>query len=261
MSYLDYDRMAEILARLRVDLLKMDIESYGIDIGTKTENKIIYHNYLASDPLTFGSNGTYGGDFIGGGSPENLDFEIGGSINGIYINDSIKRNQKIGKVPADFLQGVTEASKITGIPVSFYIAFGALESGWRNCAPNYAGYGGYFGQKANRGGTGSVFQQAQGDIVGIYKQAVKDAQQYGFSGIDLAVWCYLCHNAGNAGAKTILKALNGKLRYPNIDPYVNAATIYVNTYFPKLSGKKRQMQIEEKTLSIPKAYYIVSQIK
>ena len=185
---------------------------------------------------------------------------FGDSLNGVFIPDSVKKNQKIGRCPQEFIDGVKRASQITGIPVSFYIAFGALESGWKNCAPNSSGYGGYFGQKPNQGGKGSVFEQAQGIMVDIYKSALSEAKKHNWSGADLAVWCYLCHNAGNAGAKTMLNSLGGNLRHNNIEAYQQAAQAFVNAYGKKWSQNTQLSQVKEKTLSIPKAYYIVSQI-
>ena len=246
------------IGQTRINLLKEVLEDLCIDLGP-TDNTVDYKNYLISNPIVFY---TPGSDSLSESEDFNLNGGIGGgnSINGVYIPESVKRNQRIGKCPQDFINGVTAASKETGIPVSFYIAFGALESGWMNCRPNSSGYGGYFGQKPSQGGTGSVYQQAKGIMVDIYKNALKDAKQYGFNNSDLAVWCYLCHNAGNAGARTMLNALGGKLRHSNIEAYENAARAFVSKYGSRWSAKTQQSQIREKTLSIPKAYYVISQI-
>ena len=267
---MEFDRshiLMEELNRTIVDIYKVCIEETGYDMGV-TENFIEYHNYLINTPLSI--NGNSGGNILldgGEGIPYNnmsmpwqTNFGSMTNIDGVAIPESVRRNQKIGKCPQEFISEVSKASKITGIPVNFYIAFGALESGWRNCAPNSSGYGGYFGQKPSQGGSGSIFNQAQGIMVSIYKNALGDAKKYGFNGADLAVWCYLCHNAGNAGARTMLNALGGKLRHPDIHAYETAARAFVNKYGKKWSAGTQAAQIKEKTLSIPKAYYIISQI-
>ena len=252
------------LNRTIVNIYKVCIEEMGYDMGV-TKNFIEYHNYLINTPITL--RGKSDDDDRGNNFEQNtippggqVDFGNVSNIDGVVIPDSVKRNQRLGKCPPEFIAEVTKASKITGIPVNFYIAYGALESRWRNCAVNTSGYGGYFGQRPSQGGTGSIFNQAQGIMVSIYKNALKDAKKYGFSGADLAVWCYLCHNAGNAGARTMLNALGGKLRQTDIRMYEAAAQAFVSKYGKKWSASTQAAQVKEKTLSIPKAYYIISQI-
>lgn len=251
------------LSHTIINIYKLYVEEMGYDMGD-TNNDIEYKNYLIRDPIIidnkYNNNSKYP-NYTG----ENADIDVGNlnfgnSLDGVFIPDSVKANQKLGKCPQNFIDDVTRASKITGIPVSFYIAFGALESGWRNCAPNSAGYGGYFGQKSHQGGTGTAFEQAQGIMVSIYRDALKEAQKHNWGGADLAVWCYLCHNAGPAGAKTMLNALGGNLRHSSLDDYKKAAMAFVNAHGQRWSYNTQISQIKEKMLSIPKAYYIVSQI-
>lgn len=245
-----------------INLYKLCIEDMGYDMGD-TNNEIEYRNYLVDSPIMFynENKSSYSDDNTYVDNGEGMTFGDGTEIfNDVIIPQSVLRNQKLGKCPQSFIDGVTKASKVTGIPVKFYIAFGALESGWKD----YHGansYGGYFGQKANEGGRGSVYEQAQGMIVNIYRQAIKDAKTYGFTNqADILAWCYLCHNAGNAGAKTMLNALGGRLRQKDINMYKKAAIAFVNAYGKRWGSSTQNSQVNEKTLSIPKAYYVASQI-
>lgn len=57
------DQKIEMLARLRLNLIKITYESMGLDFG-KTENQINYRNYMADSPLTLGYGigfGEFGG--------------------------------------------------------------------------------------------------------------------------------------------------------------------------------------------------------
>ena len=249
---------------VRQDIVKEVFELLGYDLEETIPN-VKYRNYMdmsnseitGDTELTFDDSLT---DDPVTGPPTHINVS-GDSVGGVFIPDSIKKNQRVGKCPSEFLDGVKKASAVTGIPVEFYVAFGFLESNWRNCNVNSSGYGGYFGQKPSQGGTGSVYDQAtKGIMVDLYKEAKRDAAKYGFSGADLIAWCYLAHNAGPAGARTMLKALNGNLRQDNIVAYQQAATEYVRKHGSKWSLKNQVSQIQEKTLSIPKAYYVASQI-
>ena len=176
-------------------------------------------------------------------------------IDGIWIPDSVKRNQNLGnRMPSsEFMDGCQRASTITGIPLYIYVCHGALESGWTNARPNKYGYGGYFGQKTNQGGTGSAFDQACGQgIRSCFNSAMKD--NHGFRGADLYVWTYLVHNAGPGGASHMLNILGGKLRHSSPEPYYAAGNGVAQKYnWPQSSAV-------EKALAIPKSFYIYMQV-
>lgn len=270
------------LSNTIINLYKLCIEEMGYDMGF-TNNEIEYRNYLVNDPISISvinsgqetpeqaeeesiisqediqEEPTQGGKLQEGIQK----LEGGGMIyGGVYIPQKIIDTQTFNRqCPKDLLDGVKRASKITGIPVKFYIIYAALESSWNKNAGNKV-YGGYFAQRAGEGRYGDAFTQAQGSIVSIYNNAVKTAQSYGFdkNAEDLVAWCYLCHNAGTAGAKTMLQALNGNLRHSSLADYKNAAVAWMDKHFPKISGQQREKMIMEKTVSIPKAYYLAYQI-
>lgn len=76
-----YDNSVEILAKLRLDLLKECLEMTGVDFG-KTNNKIEYRNYLINNPpfmipTEFGGGDEYsiGGGFGSFGSSKFVDYK------------------------------------------------------------------------------------------------------------------------------------------------------------------------------------------
>lgn len=248
------------LTRSIVNIYKLCYEEMGYDLGA-TYNQVEYHNYLVNEPLYIDNE--YESIYVVDNDYVNIPLDFGGdtsTLTDIIIPAVVKKNQTMTKCPQSFVNDVTQASQVTGIPVGFYIAYGFLESTWRNVTGS--AYCGYFGQPANQGGTGTVLKQAQGQaITSIYRQAVNDAKKYGFtSKSDILAWCYLCHNAGNAGAKTMLSELGGKLKHKDMNKYINAATVYVNKYFPSKTGDKKRAMINEKALALPKAYYVASQV-
>lgn len=48
----EYDKIIEMLPKLKLNIIKMIYESLGINLG-KTENEIKYYNYLINDPNSF----------------------------------------------------------------------------------------------------------------------------------------------------------------------------------------------------------------
>ena len=58
-----YDTAIKQINHIKVNLLKECYEYLGIDFG-ETKNEIVYHNYLADDPITINTNdGTYENEY------------------------------------------------------------------------------------------------------------------------------------------------------------------------------------------------------
>ena len=224
--------------RLFVDINKLYMEELGYDLNIST-NTPEYHNFLVENPIKFYTGGgNESGDnndfYVSGGASggaisiekfNNIDVEAfrkyasGGYLTNIKAN---LRNRTINlkNIPSHFLETVKKVSAQTGVPVGFFILIGASESGFKNCALNSAGYGGYFGQSPKNGvGPDKPLEVQCRGVVNSWKSA--KAASPGAKYQDLLVLGYMTHHLPAVGTR-YWKKTNGNIYSLDAD-YINKA--------------------------------------
>ena len=223
------DQKIEMLARLRLDLIKIIYESMGIDYG-KTENQISYRNYMVDGKLMI-SGGFSGGMFGAEASSsainleafKNLDvaafrkYASGGYLTN--INSVIKnRTINISSVPKFFMETAITVGRQNNVPPAFFILISGSEAGFRDCPlikVSPGACGGYFGNNylyyPSHGAP--LSEQMKGPIKS-WNDAKRSSPGAGIA--ELLALGYMCHHLPAVGTK-YWKVTGGRIWNTNPD--------------------------------------------